>query len=40
MTRHPGAERSPLLKKIRDLDAKIDAINIGANAPVTMDALV
>ncbi|GFS31411.1 hypothetical protein Acr_00g0017140 [Actinidia rufa] len=27
-------------QKIRDLNAKIDAINIGASAPVTIDALI
>ena len=27
-------------QRIRDLDAKIDTINTGANAPVTVDTLV
>ena len=37
MTRRPGKSTT---ERIRDLDAKIDAINIGANALVTVNTLV
>ena len=29
-----------ITQKIRDLDARIDAINVGASVPVTVDALI
>ena len=37
MTRRPGKSTT---ERIRDLDAKIDAINIGANALVIVDTLI
>ena len=40
MTKLTGTEISPLPKKIKDIDARIDTINTGVNAPVTMDALI
>ena len=36
---HRRRERS-ITQRIRDLDAKIDAINMGTNAPVTVDILI
>ncbi|GFZ03786.1 hypothetical protein Acr_16g0004100 [Actinidia rufa] len=36
----PGARDKSTSQKIRDLDARLDAINTGTNAPVTVDALV
>ena len=35
-----GPEIAPLHKKIRDLNARLDAINTGAGVPVTVDALI
>ncbi|GFY98627.1 hypothetical protein Acr_13g0000280 [Actinidia rufa] len=37
---HTEARDKSTSQKIRDLDARLDAINIGTNAPVTVDALV
>ena len=37
MPRHRDTSTS---QKIRDLDARLDAINTGAGAPVTVDALI
>ena len=37
MTKHRDKSNT---QRIRDLDAKIDAINIGVNAPVTRDTLI
>ncbi|GFZ00938.1 hypothetical protein Acr_14g0005730 [Actinidia rufa] len=37
---HAGARDKSTSQKIRDLDARLDAINTGTNAPVTVDALV
>ena len=39
MTKCISAEISPPPRKIKDRDAWIDAINTGANAPKSMDAL-
>ncbi|GFY86564.1 hypothetical protein Acr_05g0002030 [Actinidia rufa] len=35
-----GARDKSTSQKIRDLDARLDAINTGTNAPITVDALV
>ncbi|GFY88643.1 hypothetical protein Acr_06g0005830 [Actinidia rufa] len=37
---HTEARDKSTSQKIRDLDARLDAINTGTNAPVTVDALV
>ncbi|GFS41689.1 hypothetical protein Acr_00g0075810 [Actinidia rufa] len=37
---HTGARDKSISQKIRDLDARLDAINTGTNAPITVDALV
>ncbi|GFY86076.1 hypothetical protein Acr_04g0008140 [Actinidia rufa] len=37
---HTRARDKSTSQKIRDLDARLDAINIGTNAPITVDALV
>ncbi|GFZ10378.1 hypothetical protein Acr_21g0009770 [Actinidia rufa] len=37
---HARARDKSTSQKIRDLDARLDAINTGTNAPVTVDALV
>ncbi|GFZ19053.1 hypothetical protein Acr_27g0007920 [Actinidia rufa] len=37
---HTGARDKSTSQKIRDLDARLDAINTGTNAPITVDALV
>ncbi|GFZ18916.1 hypothetical protein Acr_27g0006550 [Actinidia rufa] len=37
---HTGARDKSTSQKIRYLDARLDAINTGANAPITVDALV
>ena len=36
----PRRRENSTLQKIRDLDADFDAINTGAGAPVTVDALI
>ena len=36
----PRCRYKSITRRIRDLDAKIDAINIGANAPVIVDTLI
>ncbi|GFZ05054.1 hypothetical protein Acr_17g0006260 [Actinidia rufa] len=40
MAELPDAEISPLFREIKDLDARIDAINTGMNALVTVDTLI
>ncbi|GFZ20758.1 hypothetical protein Acr_28g0014630 [Actinidia rufa] len=35
-----GARNKSTSQKIRDLDARLDTINTGTNAPVTMDTLI
>ncbi|GFZ00949.1 hypothetical protein Acr_14g0005840 [Actinidia rufa] len=37
---YPGARDKSTSQRIRDLDARLDAINTGTNAPVTIDTLV
>ncbi|GFY88244.1 MATE efflux family protein [Actinidia rufa] len=37
---HTRARDRSISQKIRDLDARLDAINTGTNAPITVDALV
>ena len=40
MSKLTSTKISPLPKKIKDLDARIDAINTGVKALVTMDVLI